>query len=124
MSKSAVIFFIVFTLITVTGCEAQQQKNDSVSTQQVASSDTAKAQHTFYVDVRTPAEFAAGSVDGAVNIPLNEVEARIGEFRNKGEIVVFCQSGNRSGQAKSILERNGIRNVTNGGSWEDVRDRK
>lgn len=124
MSKSAVILFVLITLITDAGCQAQQQENDSVSAQQAAPSDTAQAQHIFYVDVRTPAEFAAGSVDGAVNIPLDEVEARIEEFRNKGEIVVFCKSGNRSGQAKSILERNGIRNVTNGGSWEDVRDRK
>ncbi|MCS6990292.1 MAG: rhodanese-like domain-containing protein [Chitinophagales bacterium] len=74
----------------------------------------------FLVDVRSPEEFAAGSVPGAVNIPLDTVPARISEFQNKGPIVVFCRSGNRSGQAKAILEQNGIQNVHNGGAWEDV----
>jgi rhodanese-related sulfurtransferase len=41
-------------------------------------------------------------------------------FSNKKNIVVFCRSGNRSGQAKVILENNGIKNVTNGGTWQDV----
>jgi rhodanese-related sulfurtransferase len=35
---------------------------------------------------------------------------------------VFCRSGNRSGKAKAILEANGFTNVSNGGSWKQVRD--
>jgi rhodanese-related sulfurtransferase len=75
---------------------------------------------TFYVDVRTPAEFAQGSVKGAVNIPLDQIEKELAKFKGKKNIVVFCRSGNRSSNAKAILEQNGIINVTNGGSWEDV----
>ena len=66
------------------------------------------------LDVRTPEEFASGSVKGAINIPLDEVENRINEFKGKPAVVVFCRSGNRSGQAKEILENNGIKNVING----------
>lgn len=75
---------------------------------------------TFYVDVRTPAEFAQGSVKGAVNIPLDQIEQQLVKFKGKKNIVVFCRSGNRSSQAKAILEQYGITNVSNGGSWEDV----
>ena len=75
---------------------------------------------TFYVDVRTPAEFTQGSVKGAINIPLDQIEKQLSKFKGKKNIVVFCRSGNRSSQAKAILEQNGITNVTNGGSWEDV----
>ncbi|WP_396137238.1 rhodanese-like domain-containing protein [Flavobacterium sp.] len=75
---------------------------------------------TFYVDVRTPAEFAQGSVKGAVNIPLDQIEKQLAKFKGKKNIVVFCRSGSRSSKAKAILEQNGIINVTNGGSWEDV----
>jgi rhodanese-related sulfurtransferase len=75
---------------------------------------------TFYVDVRTPAEFAQGSVKGAVNIPLDQIEKQLAKFKGKKNIVVFCRSGSRSSKAKAILEQNGITNVTNGGSWEDV----
>jgi rhodanese-related sulfurtransferase len=72
------------------------------------------------VDVRTPEEFAEGSVNDAVNIPLNEIESRIKEFEDKDEIIVFCRSGNRSSQAQRILQQNGIQHVVNGGTWQQV----
>ncbi|KGN91024.1 sulfurtransferase [Porphyromonas crevioricanis] len=74
----------------------------------------------YLVDVRTPGEFASGSVRGAVNIPLDQIQAQIDKFKDKKTIVVFCRSGGRSSQAKSILERNGFDNVINGGTWENV----
>ncbi|CDS93164.1 MULTISPECIES: rhodanese-like domain-containing protein [Sphingobacterium] len=74
----------------------------------------------FLVDVRTPAEFSAGSVKGAINIPLDKVPMELTKFKGKENIVVFCRSGNRSGQAKNILEQSGFQNVINGGTWENV----
>jgi phage shock protein E len=74
----------------------------------------------FLVDVRTPSEFAQGSVKGAVNIPLDALNRSFDKFKNKKHIVVFCRSGARSGQAKSILESNGFSNVINGGPWTTV----
>lgn len=74
----------------------------------------------FLVDVRTPAEFAEGHAKGSVNIPLDTIANNLQKFSNKKNIIVFCRSGNRSGQAKVILEKNGVKNVTNGGTWQDV----
>lgn len=74
----------------------------------------------FLVDVRMPAEFSSGSVKGAVNIPLDKLPMQLEKFKNKNHIVVFCRSGNRSGQAKSILNQKGFANVVNGGTWENV----
>ncbi len=74
------------------------------------------------VDVRTPSEFAGGSAPGAINIPLDQIPAQLAKFKVKKPIVVFCKSGNRSGSAKSLLEQNGIPNVTNGGTWQDVKN--
>ncbi|HTO17189.1 MAG TPA: rhodanese-like domain-containing protein [Edaphocola sp.] len=74
----------------------------------------------FLVDVRTSAEFSGGSVKGAINIPLNQVQSQLSKFKAKKGVVVFCASGNRSAQAKRILEGNGIQNVYNGGSWSKV----
>ncbi len=76
--------------------------------------------NAFLVDVRSPGEFSSGSVKGAKNIPLDKINARLKDFKGKSNIVVFCRSGNRSGQAKSILEQNGVSNVTNGGTWMQV----
>ena len=77
-------------------------------------------ENAFLVDVRTPAEFSCGSVKGAVNIPLDQLPGQLSRFKGKQNIVVFCRSGNRSGQAKSILEQNGFRNIINGGAWQNV----
>ena len=74
----------------------------------------------FLVDVRNPGEFAEGHVKGSTNVPLDTVPSRLAQFKDKKNIVVFCRSGNRSEQAKTILEQNGFTNVVNGGTWEDV----
>ncbi|MGZ8556986.1 MAG: rhodanese-like domain-containing protein [Chitinophagaceae bacterium] len=74
----------------------------------------------FLVDVRTAAEFSEGSVPGAVNIPLDTVVSQLSAFKGKENIIVFCRSGNRSNQAKVILEQNGFKNVVNGGTLENV----
>lgn len=76
--------------------------------------------NAFLVDVRTPSEFGNGSAPNAVNIPLDEVEANLSKFEGHESIVVFCRSGNRSGKAKDILEKNGYQNVINGGTWKSV----
>jgi len=74
----------------------------------------------FLVDVRTPGEFASGSVKGAVNIPLDRIQSQLAKFKDKKRIVVFCRSGARSSQAKSILDSNNVPNVINGGTWQNV----
>ena len=50
----------------------------------------------FVLDVREPHEFRAGSIDGAVNIPLGELRTRIGELPRSKEIWVNCQVGQRA----------------------------
>jgi len=75
---------------------------------------------SFLVDVRNSSEFSGGSVQGAINIPLNQIQNQIAKFKNKKTIIVFCASGVRSSQAKRVLEQNGIQNVINGGSWRTV----
>ncbi|WP_336691041.1 MULTISPECIES: rhodanese-like domain-containing protein [unclassified Chryseobacterium] len=82
--------------------------------------ENALKNNPFLVDVRTPSEFASGSVKGKQNIPLSEIKNQISKFKNKNQIIVFCRSGNRSAMAKGILEKNGISNVVNGGSLENV----
>jgi Rhodanese-related sulfurtransferase len=76
--------------------------------------------HVFLVDVRTPDEFAEGSVVGAVNIPLSVLEQELSQFKNKENIIVFCRSGARSGNAQIILQQHGFENVVNGGPWQNV----
>jgi hydroxyacylglutathione hydrolase len=60
------------------------------------------------VDVRRPAEHAAGHVPGAVNLPVDEIAARAGELDRTRPIAVTCAGGYRSAAAAGILERAGF----------------
>lgn len=73
------------------------------------------------VDVRTPAEVAMEPVPGAVNIPLDQVPERWEEFKEMSRpLVIFCRSGNRSGQAIEFLASKGITDGMNGMGASDV----
>jgi phage shock protein E len=64
------------------------------------------------VDVRTPAEFAAGHVAGAINVPYDEIARRASEIGPPGApVVVYCHSGRRSGIAAEALRGLGFTNV-------------
>ncbi len=49
------------------------------------------------IDVRTPAEFDAGHLPGAVNIPMETVESRLADINLEAPTVLVCQSGTRAG---------------------------
>lgn len=57
------------------------------------------------IDVRTPAEFAEGRVEGAVLIDFYESDFadRIAELDRSGSYVIYCRSGNRSSQARNLM---------------------
>lgn len=60
------------------------------------------------LDVRTPAEFATDHIPGAINIPVQELDRRMGELGPKDKpVVVYCQSGRRSGRAARMLKEAG-----------------
>ena len=69
--------------------------------------------NSLLVDVRTPAEFAEGTIDGALNIPLDEIRSRLAEIPSDRPLYIFCQQGLRGYLAQRILVQNGFQNVTN-----------
>jgi phage shock protein E len=64
------------------------------------------------VDVREPDEFASGHLDGAVNIPVDQVAQHLEKFRAQPSIL-YCRSGMRCQNAIQILRRLGIENAHN-----------
>jgi phage shock protein E len=80
-------------------------------------------QDATIIDVRTPGEYQAGHVKGAKNIPLDQLPSAIPQLKKeKRTIIVYCRSGQRSGQAISILKKAGISalNGVNQGKIEAV----
>jgi len=69
------------------------------------------------IDVRTSREFNGSHFLGAINIPVDQISARIDRLGDYSKtIILYCHSGMRSGRAKRILGNNGFKDVINGGS--------
>ena len=67
------------------------------------------------LDLRDAKDFEKSSVENAVNIPMDEFEAKASEkLKDKNqEILLYCNTGNRTSEASQILEKNGYTNVVN-----------
>ena len=65
------------------------------------------------IDVRSPQEYKEGYLNGAINIPLYELEECCDcKLKDKEKItIVYCQSGIRSKKAVNILKKNGFKNL-------------
>jgi rhodanese-related sulfurtransferase len=65
----------------------------------------------FILDVRTPGEFAAGRLEGAVNVPVDDLGGRVDDVRalaNGRRVAVFCVAGQRAARAVFLLRAKGI----------------
>ena len=71
-----------------------------------------KSRH-FLLDVRTPAEYATGTIEGAINIPHETLRERITELPKDKTIILFCRMGLIAYNSARILEGNGITNYFN-----------
>lgn len=76
----------------------------------------ASDKNAVIIDVRTPAECAEGIIENAIMIDFFNAPAfmaAIKEFSSDNNFYVYCRSGNRSSQAASLIEQQGIHNVFN-----------
>lgn len=101
------------------GCD---QSGRTAAAQQVSPSSTSPVQlvadGALLLDVRTPAEFSDGHVDGALNIAVQELESRLAELDPARPVVVYCRSGSRSAAAARLLRDRGF-SVTDVGAMSD-----
>ena len=65
------------------------------------------------LDIRTSAEYAGGHLPNARNIPLAELEKRLGELKSNKPVLICCASGARSGRALAVLEKAGRTDIYN-----------
>ncbi len=81
------------------------------------------AKWPLVIDVRTPEEFSSGHIDGAINIPYDQIDAKLpalNKTKKDENILVYCRSGRRSEAAKQTLLKLGYKNVQNGGGMDDL----
>jgi rhodanese-related sulfurtransferase len=87
---------------------------DSETVQEISVEDAMEAwqkQEVVFIDVRTVEEYNQGHVPGALLLPLAELENRLDEVTTDTKVLIICRSGNRSGKANIILQKNGSTNT-------------
>ncbi len=86
---------------------------------------TAYADEVYWLDVRTGFEYQTGHIDGAINIPHDEIAEEIGSLiqDKNAKIHLYCRSGNRSGKALKVLQQMGYKNAINEGGYNEIKNR-
>ena len=94
-----------FSLVSLAACAG-----DSGSTE----STTLKDATSIIIDVRSPEEFAAGHLEGAINLDYEggTLEAELGSLDQDADYSVYCQSGRRSALATTLMTEAGFTEVT------------
>ncbi len=111
---------LALCLLTILSCSKYTEQ--TAEQQRPATSEVIDE---IWIDVRTPAEFDTGHLDGAINIPHTEIAERISavvQEKNR-PIKLYCRSGHRSGIAQKVLAELGYTNLTNEGGYEDILQR-
>jgi rhodanese-related sulfurtransferase len=111
----------VALVLVVAACSSGTAEGVGVRT--VSASEAVKVLASrVVIDVRSPAEVAEGAITGATVLDFNagEFEAKIGDFDRNAAYLVYCRSGNRSGQAVAIMKELGFTNVIDAGAFSDL----
>ncbi|MEY3495640.1 MAG: rhodanese-like domain-containing protein [Candidatus Limnocylindrus sp.] len=112
----------VAALLSISACGSGSADGGGVRT--VAAADAvAVLDSRVVIDVRSPAEVAEGAITGATVLDFNagEFEAKIGDFDRNAAYLVYCRSGNRSGQAVAIMKELGFTDVIDAGAFSDLK---
>jgi phage shock protein E len=95
--------------------------DEPLSSEKLAEIIAAADPNTYLVDVRTEAEYNAGAIPTAINIPYDVIADNLPTEDRSARIIVYCRSGNRSGIAQDTLEGLGftdVRNFGGVGNWK------
>ncbi|CAN5307165.1 rhodanese-like domain-containing protein [soil metagenome] len=78
--------------------------------------------NTVFVDVRTPAEYASGHLEGAISLDVeaSTFDSLAAQLPADGTYLVYCRSGNRAAAAITRLQQLGFTNLTNGGGLDSA----
>lgn len=111
---------IALTLGSMVGCSSNKTaENTTVGYQDIDAAKTeelvADQKNTLVIDVRGTEAYDKGHLEYAINIPFDEFESRLDELKGYEDqnIILICNTGNKSGKAGQILADNGFKKVYN-----------
>src|SRR5262245_18741459 len=112
------LFRLLLALAVVASCSRSQPSPAPAPQHATQAKDPAKARAmisagALVLDVRTPDEYGEAHLAGATNVPVDEIETRLGVVATLAHddiarlIVVYCAAGTRSARAKQVLDAAG-----------------
>lgn len=110
-------------LAAVAALSATAQAAPKAAPQTAAKTATQPAKAKgIWIDVRTPEEFAEGHIQGAVNIPVDQIASKIAAVspNKNAPINLYCRSGRRAEAALQELKKMGYTQVSNHGGYQDL----
>lgn len=104
---------LALTLIMTAWAGGSAVTNVTVGQTQKLIKERAGKADFVILDVRTPAEFAEGHIDGAVNLDVQspDFDKRVRKLDRHKSYLVYCRTGNRSRQATIAMEALGFRSI-------------
>lgn len=111
--KKFLALFALIGVLFVAGCSSSAGAVQTVDPQ--AFLQTASQPGVTVVDVRSPAEYASGHIDGAINIDVEgpTFNADIEKLDKNGAYALYCHSGRRSALAADAMAQAGFTKITN-----------
>lgn len=116
---------LLTALLVLTGCTTVEETTtlpeDNIEV--VAETfDSKNWEKVTIIDIRTPEEFEEGHLEGAVNIDFYEDSfvSELDSLDKDDEVLIYCRSGNRSGQASEIMQELGFTNIIDAGPLENA----
>lgn len=104
---------VVLVVVAAAACSADPDSAVDVVSPEEAYDVLSENSAAIVLDIRTPEEFAENRIEGAVNIDFYaaDFEDRIAALDRDANYVMYCRSGNRSGQARPVFETLGFADV-------------
>jgi len=118
MARSRRIMVFAALIIAVSliekGMSAQQKRSQTAKETKadVLKNKLDKGEKILLIDVRSEDEVKAGSIPGAINLPMDQLEARMKDIPKDVQIVFVCDHSNRSSLAAELFEKNGYSAAT------------
>ena len=109
MNLKYLLLLTVFIVTLTSSCHSQPK---SLSLTEFKS-ELGKSNYVL-IDIRTPQEFAAGHIEGAANIDFysKDFKSQIYKVAGKSNVLIYCASGNRSGQALKSLDAERFKSIS------------
>ena len=100
------VAILAVLLLRPAGGSAKVTNVDAVKAQEIAQTKSMRI-----VDVRTPAEYGAGHIPGAENVPIDQFAEATPAWDKTAPLLVYCATGNRSASAVSTLQQRGFKSI-------------